>query len=69
MSSYWANFVKTGDPNGKGLPEWPKSDAQNGYQILHLNGKGTHATPDDTRARYEFLDAQANKQTASGATK
>ena len=22
MSSYWANFVKTGDPNGKGLPVW-----------------------------------------------
>ena len=22
MSSYWANFVKTGDPNGAGLPVW-----------------------------------------------
>jgi para-nitrobenzyl esterase len=22
MSSYWVNFVTTGDPNGKGLPHW-----------------------------------------------
>ena len=23
MSSYWVNFAANGDPNGKGLPEWP----------------------------------------------
>jgi len=52
MMSYWTNFAKTGDPNGPGLPTWPKYDTQD--SLIHLNNPIT-AGPDTLRARYEFL--------------
>ena len=29
MSGYWANFAKTGNPNGEGLPEWKAYTQEN----------------------------------------
>ncbi|GAB2483894.1 carboxylesterase/lipase family protein [Algoriphagus taiwanensis] len=29
MSEYWVNFVKTGNPNGNSLPDWPVFDPEN----------------------------------------
>jgi para-nitrobenzyl esterase len=52
MMSYWTNFAKTGDPNGPGLPTWPKYGADDA--LIHLNDPIT-AGPDTLRARYEFL--------------
>ncbi len=52
MMSYWTNFAKTGDPNGPGLPEWPRYDK--GGEIIHLDSTVTSG-PDTVRARYEFL--------------
>lgn len=61
MSSYWVNFAKTGNPNGGGLPDWPKYDSKNGYQVMHLSGKKIHASAETVRGRYEFLDLHAPK--------
>jgi len=35
MSSYWVNFITTGNPNGNGLPEWPPFNESN-KQIMEL---------------------------------
>jgi para-nitrobenzyl esterase len=55
MSTYWANFAKSGDPNGTGLPGWPAYNSQANYAVMHLDA-ASHAAPDDRRRRYEFLD-------------
>jgi para-nitrobenzyl esterase len=33
MSRYWVNFAATGNPNGKGLPEWPAYKEKNGVVL------------------------------------
>ena len=52
MQEYFANFIKTGNPNSKGLPAWPKF-AEGQRLIIDVN---TRAEADKTRPRYEFLD-------------
>ncbi len=54
MGSYWTNFAKTGNPNGKGLPRWPVYVSGDGYQVMHLTAT-PQAEPDRHRGRYEFL--------------
>lgn len=55
MATYWSNFARAGDPNGPGLPAWPRYTGQGGPQVMHLDVK-SEARPDGLRARYETLD-------------
>ena len=34
MKGYFVNFIKTGDPNGAGLPVWEKSDGS--FKVLEF---------------------------------
>jgi para-nitrobenzyl esterase len=38
MSSYWVNFIKTGNPSGANLPKWPAYSAQN-PQVMIFDAK------------------------------
>ncbi len=52
LQSYFVNFIKTGDPNGTGLPAWPTYD-KGQRMVLDLV---SHAEKDDAAARGEFLE-------------
>jgi len=54
MQKYWANFARSGDPNGTGLPKWPVYSAGDGWVVMYLDAKSA-AHKDDLRDRYLFL--------------
>ena len=56
MSSYWANFAKTGNPNGKDLPDWPAYTVSD-KKIILLNAK-TEAVKLPEEAGLDFLLAK-----------
>ena len=63
MSSYWTNFAKTGNPNGKGLPKWPLASSlkENQAFLLDVN---SHAGDTMTPAQAELYEATFNRDVA-----
>jgi len=52
IMSYWINFATRGDPNGPGLPAWPRFGASD--VVLNL---GTEVAPiaNPQEAKFRFL--------------
>jgi para-nitrobenzyl esterase len=52
IQGYFTNFIKTGNPNGAALPNWPEFET--GQRLII--DVSTRAEAENVRPRYEFLD-------------
>ena len=54
MSSYWANFAASGNPNGKGLPLWPAYSGK--AEIMELGDKTGPIAAAGSAAKLTFFE-------------
>jgi para-nitrobenzyl esterase len=60
MSSYWVQFIKTGNPNGNGLPEWKLYNKAKGA-ILEIDTK-TIIKPGLFKKEFDLLEKLENNK-------
>ncbi len=61
MLNYFANFIKTGNPNGDQLPIWPIATSEKDPEIMVIDVE-SKATKAENEARYFFLDKEYTKK-------
>jgi para-nitrobenzyl esterase len=55
MHAYWVNFVKTGDPNGPGLPSW-STITPDGNQLMNFTEDGPKGGTDPWKDRLDLVE-------------
>jgi para-nitrobenzyl esterase len=56
MQGYFANFVRAANPNGAGLPNWPRVVARDGMILRQHIGLDTHTTTFVEQQRYRAME-------------
>lgn len=56
MQEFFANFIKTGDPNGGELPTWDAAKANDGNPPVMVIDTKSELIKASNDARYNFLD-------------
>lgn len=54
MQQYFVNFIKNGNPNGEGVPQWPAISTKE-VPVMHID-VNTRVEQEKNRERYLFLD-------------
>ncbi|MBK8699230.1 MAG: carboxylesterase family protein [Saprospiraceae bacterium] len=58
IHNYWSNFAKTGNPNGKGLPNWPAYNSTNNL-IMEFQADGNaKGKPDPKKDRLDVIEKE-----------
>jgi para-nitrobenzyl esterase len=55
--TYWTNFAKTGDPNGGGVPNWPRYSAAID-QLLEFTNDGPVSKASPHKERWDAIEAR-----------
>ena len=60
MKQYWINFIKTGNPNGDGLPHWSKYQKDTETVMIMHNGFHLSKVPNQEQLNFfeEFFKSK-----------